>query len=168
MAFAESFSDQRLQALFTYWSSKRGTRPMPSRADIDPGDLRPLLPHLMLLDVVDAGSDMRYRLVGTEVERHLGRPVTGRLLGDLVSGAYRDYVLSLYRRVIADKAPVYSENSFDRDRGDYGMIAEFKRVHRLMLPLARDGRTIDMVLCGQIFTTNHDPDQPDVLRVDRR
>jgi hypothetical protein len=167
MGFAESFPDQRLRALFTYWSMKRGERRMPSRADIDPAELRPLLPHIMLLDVIDGGSDMRYRLVGTEIERHLGRPVTGRLLGDLVSGDYLDYVLSLYQRVIADTAPVYSENGFDRDRSDFGMIADFKRAHRLMLPLSRDGVTVDIVLCGQIFTTNRNRDTPDVLLVDK-
>jgi len=168
MGFAESLSDQRLTTLLAYWSSKRGDRRMPSRADIDPADLRVLLPHIMLLDVIDGGSDMRYRLVGTEIERHLGRPVTGRLLGDLVSGEYRDYVLSLYRRVIVETVPVYSENGFfDRDRSGFGMIADFKRAHRLMLPLSRDGKTVDIVLCGQIFTTNRNRDEPDVLLLDK-
>src|SRR5579859_8055397 len=121
MGFAEALPDQRLMALLGYWSAKRGARRMPSRADIDPADLRVLLPHIMLLDVIDGGSDMRYRLVGTEIERHLGRPVTGRLLGDLVSGDYLDYVLSLYQRVIAETVPVYSENGFsDRSRSGFG------------------------------------------------
>jgi len=154
-------------ALYTYWLSKRGERAMPSRADIDPGEFRALLPHVLLVDVIEKGADVRYRLVGTELERELGRAVTGRLLGELVSGAYLDYMRSLYRRVITERVPVYSANSFDDGRTGFALIADFKRTYRLMLPLSRDGETVDMVLCGQLFEAIRDRDEPEVLLVDR-
>jgi len=167
MGFAESLSDQRLLTLYAYWLSKRGGRAMPSRADIDPGDFRALLPHILLVDVIDGGTDFRYRLVGTELERHLGRPVTGRLLSELVSGRYLDYMRSLYLTAIIEGVPVYSANSFDDGRTGFALIANFKRTYRLMLPLSRDGTTVDMVLCGQLFEPIRDRDAPDVLLVDR-
>jgi len=47
-----------LEPLYRYWDRKRGARRMPRRADIDPQDLVPFLPALMIVDVVD--DDRRY------------------------------------------------------------------------------------------------------------
>jgi hypothetical protein len=167
MGFIESVSDQRLAALHSYWSSKRGPRILPARADIDPGELRRLLPHILLIDVVAGGRDFRYRLVGTEIERHIGRPVTGRLISEVLCGDYLAYIRSLHQRVIAEAAPVYSENNFDTDNVGLAEVADFKRTFRLMLPLAKDGASIDMILCGQIFVPIRALDQPEILLVDK-
>jgi hypothetical protein len=167
MGFAESVSDQRLAALYAYWSGKRGPRALPSRADIDPADLLPLLPHILLIDVVEGGRDFRYRLVGTEIERHLGRPITGRLIGEVLRGEYSAYIRSLLQRVVAEAAPVYSENNFDGGRSGFAMIAEFKRARWLMLPLARDGVSVDIILCGQVFEPIRVLDAPEILLTDK-
>jgi hypothetical protein len=167
MGFAEALFDQRLLTLHAYWSAKRGQRAMPSRADLDPGDLKALLPHILLIDVVEGGADFRYRLVGTEIERHIGRTLTGRLISEVLSGEYLDYIRSLHRRAIAEAAPVYSENNFNDGRSGFALIADFKRAYRLMLPLSRDGTVIDMLLCGQLFLPTRDRDVPEILLVDR-
>jgi len=55
-------------ALEAYWESLRRGRPMPSRTNIDPVNIRvDRLPFLFLLDVVrgDGSLDYFYRLVGT-------------------------------------------------------------------------------------------------------
>src|SRR5690349_8298694 len=61
-----------LTRLFCYWQAKRGGRAMPARADIDPAEIKALLPYMILVDVIydtEAGLDFVYRLVGTrEVE----------------------------------------------------------------------------------------------------
>jgi len=167
MGFVESISDPRLAVLYSYWSSKRGARAIPGRADIEPGELRALLPHILLIDVVEGGRDFRYRLVGTEIERHIGRPVTGSLISEVLSGAYLTYIRSLHQRVVAEAAPIYSENSFNDGRGGLAEIADFKRAFRLMLPLAKDGATVDMVLCGQLFEPIRTLDQPELLLIDK-
>lgn len=166
MGFTEFFSDERLAALHSYWSDKRGTRAMPSRADVDPAELRALLPHLLLVDVVDGGQDFRYRLVGTEIERQIGRQVTGRLISEALSGDYLAYILSVHRRVLAERAAVYCENSFGEGQPGFGLIAAYKRAYRLLLPLSKDGTTVDMVLCGQVFAPNRQRDEHDILLID--
>jgi hypothetical protein len=166
MGFAESISDPRLATLHAYWSAKRAQNTLPSRSDIDPGDLRALLSHILLIDVIEGGRDFRYRLVGTEIERHIGRPVTGRLVGETLSGGYLAYIRGLHLRVIAEAKPVYSENNFTEGSTGFALIADFKRAFRLMLPLSRDGRTVDMLLCGQVFAPIRDGSEPDVLLVD--
>ena len=40
-----------LLALHEYWTRKRGDRRMPTRADLDPLDMIPLLPNLFLVNV---------------------------------------------------------------------------------------------------------------------
>lgn len=167
MGFAESLSDQRLLALHAYWSAKRGQRAMPGRTDIEPGEMRALLPHILLIDVLRGGADFRYRLVGTEIERHFGRPLTGRLVSETLDGDYLGYIRSLHHRVIAEAVPVYSENNFNDGRSGFALIADFKRAYRLMLPLSRDGTKVDMLLCGQVFGPIRNWDEPEILLVDR-
>jgi len=58
-------SHPRLQRLYAYWSTKKGQRKMPSRADIDVLDLRYMLGNIMLVDVVAdvaGGTPPRFRI----------------------------------------------------------------------------------------------------------
>lgn len=142
---ADPIADPLLQQLYHYWQSKRGARAMPGRADIDPAELRPLLPHLMLTDVVDDGRRFRYRLVGTAVADSFGKNMTGQYVDELMTGAYREFIEGLYRDIIEKKRPVYSESTYFSHQ-NAEMWAQ-----RLMLPLSDDGETVNMVLSGQTF-----------------
>lgn len=135
-----------LAELYAYWTAKRGARFAPSRADIDPVEIPRLLPHLMLIDVIDGGARFRYRLAGTEIESRFGCPMMGRHIDELMRGRYAEYMLSLYRELLATKRPIYSESGYGRDESSP------LYTRRLMLPLSSDGQSVDMVLAGQIFT----------------
>ena len=37
---------------YDYWETKRGSRSMPARADIDPIEMKAFLPHVVLMDVL--------------------------------------------------------------------------------------------------------------------
>ena len=54
-----------IQALYRYWDRQRGARLMPARGDLDPLDMKPFLPGLLLVDVVADDRLYVYRLVGT-------------------------------------------------------------------------------------------------------
>jgi hypothetical protein len=63
-----------------YWMTLRGARAMPGRAEIVPRDLREILPHIGLVEMVplpDGGEDYAMRLVGGKVEEVFG-PLTGQ------------------------------------------------------------------------------------------
>src|SRR5690606_40981648 len=73
------FSSRRRHTRFSRdWSSdvcssdlaKRGDRIMPARADMDPLELRDYLGWIVIVDVLDGGSDFYYRLVGTKVAHY--------------------------------------------------------------------------------------------------
>jgi hypothetical protein len=141
MEFVAQIGDPRLVELYNYWNERRGERFAPRRGDIHPTDIPRLLPYLLLTDILP-GPRYRYRLVGTEVERVFGTPMTGRSIDELMRGEYLDFIAGLYRTIVSCRAPVYSENTYAN---------EAFRTHRLMLPLSEDGETVTMVLTGQVF-----------------
>ncbi len=69
--------------LWTYWLDRRGTRPLPDRADINLIALAPIAPHLVISEAVNGGADFRIRLFGTEVTRITGEDRTGALISEL-------------------------------------------------------------------------------------
>lgn len=139
-------SDPILGALYRYWNLRRGTRRMPDRRDIDPIDLGPsLLPHLGLMDIVDGGARVRYRLLGTNIVERWGRDPTGRFMDEVMSGTYGAYIHSLYRTLVQACAPVFSESLFRWDAEGY------LRARRLYLPLTHGGTDVAIALIGQVF-----------------
>jgi len=81
----EAIPDQRLgdkhRRLLTYWKAKRGRYDAPRRTDIDPCDLGPVLPNMLLWDVV--ASDYRCRLAGTDVCHNTIGNLPGTMLSEL-------------------------------------------------------------------------------------
>jgi len=120
-----------LRAVYDFYVARRGGRPMPSRADIDPIDMpRAALPYLVLLDVLDGGARFRWRLTGTEVVNRFGRDATGRFGEEVLSGEYLTFLTSLIRHVCTARVPVYSHAIFRWDDE-----ARTLNTSRLYLPL---------------------------------
>ena len=72
-----------LLALHEYWTRKRGDRAMPSRADLDPLDMVPLLPNVFLVNVQQEPLDFVYRLLGTGIVARSLRDYTGMRVADI-------------------------------------------------------------------------------------
>jgi hypothetical protein len=64
------------RAVYDYWNEKRGNRPAPSRADIDPAAIRHALGDTFML-AADFVDHMRFRLAGTRVCALFCREVKG-------------------------------------------------------------------------------------------
>ena len=76
-------SSATLRQVRDYWLTARGPRRQPAHGDIDPLQIpRPLLPHLVLTDVIHDPLRLRYRLIGTFVTALAGRDATGRWLDE--------------------------------------------------------------------------------------
>jgi hypothetical protein len=139
-------SDPILGALYRYWQKRRGERRMPDRRDIDPLDLgTALLPHLGMMDILEGGARVRYRLLGTAIVERWGSDPTGRTLDEVMSGTYCAYIYSLYRTLVQARAPVFSESLFRWDAEGY------LRTRRLYLPLTHGGSDVAIALIGQVF-----------------
>jgi len=129
--------------LYDYWCLKRGSRAMPGRQDIDPIELKRLLPHLLLTDVIDGGKRFRFRLVGTAIQEAFGRNMTGFHIDEVMTSPYLEFISALYRDIVEKQKPIYSESTY------YSQHTVGMRAERLMLPLASDGATVDMVVSIQ-------------------
>jgi hypothetical protein len=129
-----------LQRLYEYWESKRLGRVMPTRGDIDPIDLKGLLPLLILIDVVPDPRRYVYRLVGThEVEMRGGDP-TGKSVVEAYYGESADDTMVYLDRVVHTRQPVLYRGIY------HPWNTRTQREDVLFLPLSRDGETVTMIL----------------------
>jgi hypothetical protein len=129
-----------LRTLHEYWNARRGARSMPARGDIDPLDLKALLPLLILIDVVPDPRRYVYRLVGThEVEMRGGDP-TGKPVEEAYYGESAEDTAYYLDRVVRTREPVLY-------RGIYQPLStRTQREDVLFLPLSRDGETVTMIM----------------------
>ncbi len=106
-----------------------------------------MLPKIWLLDVIPAPDSplvwhFRYRLAGTMMVEGFGCDPTGRLLHEawpniaLPQGTYHQYV------DLVEKARI----SFRRGQPIFKGNQDYRWLERILLPLARDGERVDMVL----------------------
>ena len=154
---SDAIGDPGLGFLYQYWRGKWRGRLLPSRADIDPTEIpAKLWPSLMLLDVVadDSGVRFRYRLVGTAFTHAFARDPTHEFVDEALPtrAGYRDYIMKLYRDMVALRTAIYSENLFALDGQPVPMVTK-----RLSLPLASDGETVDMVLAAHAYEYDQRP-----------
>lgn len=138
MAF--QINHKKLARLYEYWRARCGDRKYPLRSAIDPVDLRFCLGYLALTDIEEPFR-VRYRLVGTKLEKLYGAELSGFYVDELYTPHYRQKVLAAYHQVVTSKEPLYDEPFFGFFRFKLGY-------HRLMLPLASSGERVDMVLIG--------------------
>ena len=82
---------QSTRAVFDYWNKKRGTRPAPARADIDPAEIRHALSDTFML-AVDFVDQLRFRLAGTRVCALFGREIKGEAFTALWSETSRQSI----------------------------------------------------------------------------
>ena len=140
-------TEARLQQAYRYWRQKSAGKPMPRRADIDPTEIPRLLPDVMLVDVLPCGR-YRYRLIGTGNAQAQGINATGRYVDEVLPGAeYRTHVIALYDECVRTGRALYSECVFLSPYEEAPQL----QTKILLLPLAENGATVNMVLVVQVF-----------------
>lgn len=90
--------------LFAYWNRRRGERAEPSRLDIEPADIRALLPDIFILQA-EAGGDFEFRLAGTGICGLFDRELKGETLGRLWLPDGVETVIGLAADVLAGSSP---------------------------------------------------------------
>lgn len=139
------------QLLYTYWQRKLNGRRMPARPDIEPLDLKPVLPQLVLLDVQSAPLDFRYRLAGTRTYDIFGFDLTGRSVRDLEPRALSEGLWASLAALVRDGQPQHEHLQFTTGDG-------YARSYRVLrLPLGADGATVDRILVLTTFERGRGP-----------
>jgi hypothetical protein len=129
-----------IREIYAYWDRKRAGRPLPRRKDIDPAEIAPLLPGVMLIDVVDDARRYVYRLVGTREVEARGKDPTGKAIGEQYFGTSPERVLENYDLVRSRRAPLLDDYQF-RAPGD-----RYADEEAIFLPLSADGETVTQIL----------------------
>jgi hypothetical protein len=136
----------RCTALVEYWNALRGSRPFPSRDDIDPAAIKALLPHVMMTSIEHDPFRVFYRLVGTEIVRFAKFDFTNCYADSLrfqdTEGAdWADF----YRVVIEARRPGLGL-SYWIVAGNLQRWIEF-----VICPLSSDGQVIDRCIAVEDY-----------------
>lgn len=132
--------DRRLADIHAYWVVRRGTRRFPTRRDLDPLDIAPLMPHVSIVDVSPAAPRFVYRLFGTAMTDLFKRDLTGRPVGTGVLPEQLGAVLARYETVATRGIGLFHRDRLQESAND------FTPFERLMLPLGERDDAVDMIV----------------------
>jgi hypothetical protein len=124
---------------YAYWRGRCSAR-LPARAMIDPTDIPNLLPHVVIHGVRREPLDFVYRLIGTEVRRHMAEDRTGQWMSAIPGQQPPSQIWNNLARIAASGRPVLNQTPY------VGPHSDFVRMESVQLPLAADGVTVDMIL----------------------
>ncbi len=136
----------RIDRFFQYWLDRApGPGLLPGRQHIDPLAMPDLISRIWMLDVVQpAGAPaprFRYRLVGTKEVQTLEREVTGQWFDEVHAHAGgRPATVERLNHIVRHRCATYR-------KGALLLIhhKDHQTVENCMVPLASDGRTVDIV-----------------------
>ena len=131
-----------LVLILRYWNEKRGPRMAPPRSAIDPTEFPALLPRVKLVDVLrgpEGKLDFRFRLAGTEIGSILGTELTRLRPLDLQPPQFGVLVHEHYSQCVRQCRPLLH-------KVEVNSLRRFHAYARLLLPLAADGETVDMLM----------------------
>lgn len=145
-AFIDAPRDPDVRTLYAYWQRKRGERPMPSRADIDPAEFRKLLPHVMLYNVEGLGGNYTMRLIGTAIVQFVGQDETGKPCNFGMEPSTAAQMTGLLDSIVVGRAP-----RFRIGKAFWSKKQEYRSYEAAFMPLSADGETVNMIFAGMKF-----------------
>jgi hypothetical protein len=140
-AFRAQLVTQGQRELFDYWRQSAGSRPMPSRADLDPLSVPKLLPCIGIIDVASGLDEAKFRLAGTRLHDIYGEEITGKRIDRIFAGASADYWRRVHTRVVDHGAPLHGVVRGPVEGREHIVL------FWLRLPLSQDGGRVDRILC---------------------
>jgi len=142
----ERIPHPKIRAFAEYWQSKRAQRRAPARADIDPAELGPFLPHMYMLDVVPPGPRIKVRLLGTEALQSGGVDLTGRFADEVLPPARYAELQQEIDDVLRNFVLRYQISDLAWQGRPHA------RYHRLMMPLSADQVTVNILFGAQMLS----------------
>ena len=132
-----------------YWRRLKGTRSYPARQDMVPRDVAPLLRNIVLLRLIDGGTDYEYRIVGDAHVISHGYTMQGLRVSDIdkYSPGYGPVLKSLYDRAVRRREPFAFRGWMERGEENKQYIYS----ESLFMPMGPDEATIDHVLNFSVY-----------------
>lgn len=132
----------RLVALLRLWNARRGKRTLPAHGTLRLTDLQPWIRHVAVMEMVGTPPQPRSRIEGRKLVKYMGGDISGRYLVDHVPKDFHFLALEPFRRSAEQGLPQYDVLT--------SSLAGWERLrlHRLLLPHARDGHNVDIILAA--------------------
>lgn len=131
-----------LKRLHRDWNKWRGARAFPSRANVDPLELRYILGNLSLIDVLRDPLRFFFRIQGTASVERTNFELTGKTLDALPNEMLRDIMHKNLVQTLEKRAPLLI---FHERMAMYRVVGHLEV---LVLPFSSDQETIDMLIIG--------------------
>jgi len=125
---------QSTRAVYEHWNKKRGSRPAPARAEVDPTEIRHALSDTFTL-AEDFTGQLRFRLAGTRVCALCGREIKGELFAALWNEDSRATIEELLAILTDEATGAVAGVAARTEQGDKADL------ELLLLPLAHVGHT---------------------------
>lgn len=138
----------KIRRMIAHWESLApGPGILPGRQHFDPIQVPDLLPHIWLIDVERSPKlRFRYRLLGTALIE-AGVPMRrGDYFDEVENQPARDEVADTLEWVVHERQP-----DWRRGKPKVAHNRHVSELERVMLPLAADGETVDMLLGLTLF-----------------
>jgi len=136
-----------LRELHAYWLAKRGQRIAPPKSAINPSDLKNLLSHIGLVDVVGTPPQYHIRLFGTSLVKAFGEDITGKNRDDLDLSGVSQHIRVFMERAANECRPQSFRAQYTKTTGRY------LKYEQINLPLSDDGKAVNRLLVG--FAVEH-------------
>ena len=105
IAFRAQLVVPEQRQLYDYWLGCTSGQDLPTRTDINPGQIPRLLPYITLIDLCEDIGGSKVRLAGTRLRDVYDREITGLSLDELDYGSKRDYWMAAYRHTATEGKP---------------------------------------------------------------
>ncbi|MEX0838966.1 MAG: PAS domain-containing protein [Parvibaculum sp.] len=119
----------KCRILLDYWRARRQPDGLTLRRDFNPLDMPKLMGGMFVVEPVDDGADMRYRLIGVANEQRLGMPFTGRLFSACYAPQMAAIQIALHNRVMNERKPAVLRGRF------LGVDLEYAYFEAVYLPV---------------------------------
>ncbi len=125
--------------IYNYWDTLRGHRDVPGRIQIEPADIRHILPDLFILEH-KAGSGIRFRLAGTHICALFARELRGSAFDALWLAEQTSRMTRIAAEVMTRKTPVILSAT--------ALAGSQERLpmETILLPLRSPDGTVDRVI----------------------
>jgi hypothetical protein len=130
-----------IRELFNYWISIHSSEALPGRRQFEPLDVFHLSENIWMVNVERDPLRYKIRRFGAALSAFTGRDDTGRYLDESLPNFQQSDSREILAGVVANGRP-----AFRRDRAVSAPHKSHVFAERIILPLAADGATVDVLL----------------------